>query len=258
MQDENIGFERNIFDNTLTIRIDGRAFPQAKFIKVLRTLFSLLEEIDKETSEDGEITLDWDIEAVTKGSLTLKTKSNPINANIPFSRGREVVQTLGLGLEQLSHKSQKPNGFSAKAIKSAKSLIEEIDPEDIAEIDLSSKNWGFHAFNEIAKNLIEIPLQTYSFWGAVEGKLVSLNAENKIKFGIRSKLQPKLINVFVGDDEVLFQKAVDAIRKRVYIYGEIRQWFGGEKVNIKAREIKVFPDDSEIPTSSEILRMLGV
>jgi hypothetical protein len=258
MQERVIEIDQNKFDNTVTIRIDGPAFPHNKFIRVVKALFSLLEEIDKGTSKDGITTLNWNVEAITKGSLCLKAKSTPTNGMVPFSRGKDVVAILGSGLELLRHDSAPPYGFSSRAMRDAKVFIEELDPDDIAHIDLSSKDWNFHFFHEIAKNLLEIPIQTYKFWGSVEGKLVNLDAEKKIKFGIRSQLQPNLIKVLVGDDEELYQKAINAMRKRVYVYGEIRQRFRGEKINIKAREIKVFPNDNEVPTSNDILKMLGI
>jgi hypothetical protein len=243
------------FANTIAIKIDGPDFPSDKFIKILRNFFLILEEIDKATSENGEQTVEWSVEAIKPGSLALETKGLPKAEAISFGRSSEIICTFANGLESLRKSSNIPEGFSNTAMRSTRVFVESINPDDIAEIDFMSKNWNFQHIHEVAENLLPKAKKTYSYWGSIEGKLVSLDAEKKIKFGLRSNLQPKLIHCFV-DDEKLFQEALNAIRCRVYIYGLIRQSIDGEKQNIKAREIKVLPDKNQIPNSEKILQML--
>jgi hypothetical protein len=256
MQDRELGISKDEFDNTLTIRIDGPYFPYGKFIKALDNFFHILEAIDKETSKDGEPSVDWSISAVTSGSLSLEAKGSPKNQDTDFERTAEVVYTFASGFESLRDSSERPYGFSKEAMRYARNFVDLIDPDDFAELGFSSNKWKFLHIYEVADNLWSKPSETYSFWGAVEGKLISLNVEGRAKFGIRSPLQRKIITCFV-EKENLFKTAKSAIGKRVYVYGKIRQVVDGHKVNITAQEIKIFPDENEIPDSRDILRRLG-
>jgi hypothetical protein len=257
MQDRELRISKNEFDNTLIIRIDGPYFPYEKFIKALDYFFHILEAIDKETSKDGESTIDWAISAVSTGSLKVEAKGTPKNQETEFERGSEVVYTFASGFESLRNSPERPYGFSREVIHYARNFVDLIDPDDFAELGFISKNWKFLHIYEVADNLWSKPSETYSFWGAVEGKLISLNVEGRAKFGIRSSLQKKIIICFT-EKEDLFKTAKNAIGRRVYVYGKIRQIIDGHKVNITAQEIKIFPEDNEIPSSRDILRRLGI
>jgi hypothetical protein len=256
MQDRESGIRKDEIDNTLTIRIDGPYFPYDKFIKALSNFFHILEAIDKETSTDGKSTIDWSISTLKAGSISLEAKGSPKNQATGFERTSEVIYTFASGFESLRHSPDNPPGFSKEAMRYAKGFVDLIDPNDFAELGFSSKGWRLPDIHEVADNLLNKPIETYSFWGAVEGKLVSLNVEGRAKFGIRSPLQKSIIKCFV-DNEKLFKTAKSAIGERVYVYGKIRQVLDGQKVNITASEIKIFSIESEAPSSGDILRRLG-
>jgi hypothetical protein len=49
---------------TLTISIEGPYFPLAKFRKALDSFIDLLTAVDKETSEKGDLTIEWAISSI--------------------------------------------------------------------------------------------------------------------------------------------------------------------------------------------------
>jgi len=91
-------------------------------------------------------------------------------------------------------------------------------------------------------NVDEITQNFYSIYGSIEGQLVSINIANRQKMGIRSLTDNKIIKCFFPEE--LFEQAREALGKRVYVFGLIRQYLHGEKINIQVQEMKVFPEKS--------------
>ena len=245
----------SIKDNKLTIKIDGPSFPFDKFTEALKNFESILKEIDKETSGDGRPTVSWSIDSLRSGSLVLTAQGQPSKADVEFDRAFEIVDYFANGLESLRRNQDRPEGFSKAALKHTKNLARLIDPDDFAELDFSARGWKFQQMHEVADNLLQEPHKNYKSWGAISGKMISLNNENKVRFGIRTKTQNRVINCFINDEE-LFKIALEAIEKRyqVYVYGEIRQIWNGRKVNIKAQEIKYLKQD--LSSSQDLLEQM--
>ncbi len=105
-------------------------------------------------------------------------------------------------------------------------------------------------------NVDEITQNFYSIYGSIEGHLVSINIANrqKIKMGIRSLTDNKIIKCFFSEE--LFEQAREALGKRVYVFGLIRQYLHGEKINIQVQEMKVFPKKSVAPSLSNIINSI--
>jgi hypothetical protein len=244
-----------IKDNKLTIRIDGPYFPFEKFLKAISTFNSILREIDKETSEDGNPTITWSIQSVNEGSLVLTAQGNPRVEGVNFDRAFEVIDCFAGGLDSLRKTSDRPSGFSSAAMKHVETFAKLVSPNDFAELDFFSDGWKFNKMGEVAANLIQEPIESYKFCGSIVGKMVSLNNEKQTRFGVRIVEQRKTVNCFL-DDEELFKTALEAIESRqpTYIYGEIRQIWNGLKVNIKASEIKLLPEEN--PSSTDVLNRM--
>lgn len=239
----------------LVIALDGPVFPRNKFLNIVNLLFSVLDDIDKETSSDGKATVEWSVFAVDKGSLEIGVESSPKIPDIGFQRGVEINRIFAYGIESLARSHEIPKGFTKKSINKVVSLLNQTDPDDVSTIRFSSGSWKFTDLSAVANNVIKYPTEVCSFWGGIEGRLVTLDAEKTIKFGLRSGLQLRLIHCLINDEE-LYEIALKAIRKRVYIYGQIRQSVDSQKLNILARDIEILPDEDELPTSAEILARL--
>ena len=103
-------------------------------------------------------------------------------------------------------------------------------------------------------NVDEITQNFYSIYGSIEGQLVSINIANRQKMGIRSLTDNKIIKCFFPEE--LFEQAREALGKRVYVFGLIRQYLHGEKINIQVQEMKVFPEKSASSSLSNIINSI--
>ena len=239
---------------TLTISIEGPYFPLAKFRKALDSFIDLLTEVDKETSENGDLTVEWAISSITAGSIHITAVANPVNEEIHQSRPRQVIKTVTQGLDQLQEAPLIPIGFSEAALNYAKTFGVILDPNDFAEIKFRSNGWNKNIAPRLAGNIDEITKTTQSFYGSIEGYLVSISVAGKQTLGIRSSIEGKVIKCHFKDE--LFELAKDALGGRVYVFGLVRQRLHGPKINIQVDELRILPSQDEMPTISEILARL--
>lgn len=67
-------------------------------------------------------------------------------------------------------------------------------------------------------------------------------------------VENKTVTCFFPDE--LFETARNALGKRVYIFGLIRQYLHGEKINIHVQEIKLLPEPSDSFSVANIFNMI--
>lgn len=239
---------------TLTLSIEGPYLPLAKFRKALDSFIDLLTEVDRETSDSGNLTVEWSISSITSGSVHITAVANPVDQEVYQLRPNQVVELIAQGIDQLHNFPIIPVGFSDAALKYVKTFSELIDPNDFAEIHLESNGWATGIAPRLAGNINEITKTTQKFYGSVEGTLVSISLTGRQSFGIRSSLEEKTIRCYFKDD--MLEMAKEALAQRVYAFGLIRQRVHGEKMNIQVDELKILPQAEHIPTVSEILAKL--
>jgi hypothetical protein len=238
-------------DTTLSLRVEGPYFPLAKFRKVLDCFFDLLTEVDRETSENGEVTVEWEISSIRTGSIQLTACARPINEKVDQLRPSQVLKTFTQGIDQLQEAPLIPIGFNDSALNYARKLGKIIDPHDFAEISFRSNGWNKNIAPQLVGNIDEIVKTTYKFYGSIEGILVSISVAGKQKIGIRSLLEGKVVQCYFKDE--LFEEAKNALRQRVYVFGLIRQYLHGAKVNIEVEELRILASANQIMTVSQIL-----
>ena len=237
----------------LTITIDGPYFPLEKFRKVLDNFSTVLSEIDKETSDTGKTDIEWSISEVRQGSICLTAEANIISNEVELERPYEIIKAFKSGLETIKKSPIRPNNFTARALKSIKDTSDLIDPQDFAEISFSDTQWRIYLDKNISVNVDEITQNFYKIYGSVEGKLVSISLAQRQNMGIRSSTDKKVIKCFFPDE--LFDQARDSLGKRVYVFGLIRQYLHGDKINIQVQELKVLPEETKSLTElSSIMR----
>jgi hypothetical protein len=242
---------------TLAINVDGPYFPLIKFRKALDSFIDLLTAVDQETSEDGNLTIEWAISSITTASIHVTAVANPVSEEVPQSRLRQVIQTVIQGLEQLQEAPVTPIGFSKAALRHTKVFGEIIDPKDFAEIQFASNGWQQNISPRLAGNINEITKKIQTFYGSIEGKLVSISVAGKQTLGIRSSIEGRTIRCYFKDE--MFEAAKKALGHKVYAFGLIRQHSHGAKISIQvndADEFRVLPSPDEMLSVSEILARL--
>lgn len=235
----------------LTIKIDGVYLPLEKFKKALDNFYTTLFEIDKETDPKYRPTLEWSIASVNQGSICITAEALPISEEIDPERGYEVISFFRDGIIEIEKRPEIPYGFSPKALRNIKELTDLINPDDFAQIVLSSEDWSIALTKNISNHVDDLTNNFYRYYDSIEGKLESISLSKGMTLGIRDEVTNSVIKCHFPDD--LFDQAREALGKRVLVSGLITQIFHGKKKNIDAQEIKVLPPPSE---ASSVLNLL--
>jgi hypothetical protein len=238
----------------LTLKVEGSYFPIDKFQKVLQNFSSILSEIDKDLSRTGQVGVEWSISEVQQGSIVITAEANIVDDLVELERPREIIKSFREGLELIRDTPQRPLHFPSRALENVKKISDLIDPNDFAEIKFFSENWRFDMTRNISADIDEITKNFYQIYGSIEGKLVSISIANRQNIGIRSFTDEKIVKCFFPDK--LFEQAREALGKRVYVFGLIRQYLHGEKINIQVEELKVFPEKSPLSSLSNIIDLI--
>ncbi|MDJ0658889.1 MAG: hypothetical protein QNJ42_05300 [Crocosphaera sp.] len=238
----------------LTININGPDFPFKKFQQVLDSFSTVLSEIDKEISDTGKEGVEWSISEVRQGSICLTVEASIVKEDVEIDRPQEIIKAFQSGLDVIKDNPIRPKYFNDISLKKARVFSELIDPNDFAEIGFSPQDWRFNVTKNLSVNIDEIIKRFHQYYGAIEGKLVSISIAGRHKIGIRGQIENKIIPCFLPDE--LLETARNALGKRVYVFGLIREYLHGEKINIQVQEIKLLPEPSDSLSVANILNMM--
>jgi len=250
-EDKNSNSVKGSNHATLSFSVEGPYLPFTKFRKAIDSFIDLLTEIDRGTSDNGDLTVEWSISSVRTGSIHITAVANPVSQEVHQLRPKRVIETVAQGIDQLHDSPVIPVGFSDAALKHVKTFGDLIDPDDFAEIRFESNGWATEIAPRLSGNVDEITKTTQRFYGSVEGILVSISLSGKQSLGIRSSLEGKTIRCYFKDETL--EKAKEALGCRVYAFGLIRQRTHGPKINIQVDELKILPSAEQVPTVSELL-----
>lgn len=82
-------------ETSLSVKVDGTHIPLEKFRKLIDAFMETLNEIDKETSDDQNRTIFWDIRSLTYNSpLLLEIEATPNSKSIDTRRPIKVINTF--------------------------------------------------------------------------------------------------------------------------------------------------------------------
>lgn len=258
MTTNNITASRNLpsglSSTRLTLKVEGSYFPIDKFQKLLQNFSIILAELDKDISSTDRVGVEWSISKVQQGGIVITAEANILDDRVEPERPQEIIHRFRAGLELLKETPQRPSHFTGIALESVKNISDLIDPNDFAEIKFFADDWRLNVTKNISVNIDEITKNFYQIYGSIEGELVSIGITNSKKIGIRNVTDGKIVRCFFQDE--LLEDARAALGKRVYVFGLIRQYLQGEKINIQVEELKVFPPKNESSSLSNILKLI--
>jgi hypothetical protein len=198
--------------------------------------------------------IDW-IMSVKPGSIGLCARAEPIKTS-----KREAIRTVNAitkGINAISKKrGKRPKEFSDFALERLYSLghIVGFGDRGISQITIQT-NGKAHELSPSSVSYINDILKTHdTAYGTIDGELLALNVKGKPRFSIYETIHQKPVNCFFEDER--YPDVISAIRKRVSVYGKINYHRNGEPASVEIQNLKVFPDQSELPQFNDIIGLL--
>jgi len=224
--------------------------PLSVLAKAVTHLSIILRELDKEIS-DGKISLIWALSGVHMGSPA-EFEIAPLTLEEEFDALNSITKTID-GFGSLEQESKRPRFFSDIALRNARAFANLLDQKNITGISLRNDKQHVTLSHQLVANVdLIIPRKTEEFMGAIDGRLEMIDVHSGLKVGIYRIIDKKYIKVLFKDTKAMKQKAIDALDKRVYATGEIKRDHRGEPKEILVYDLKVLPEDSELPTLEDV------
>jgi len=188
------------------------------------------------------------------GSFDLTARPQPVKRTVPAAVMPRIAKTLTSGLQSLERRATRPKHFSDAALLKVRDLGKMTSPETpvvkigngAAPIPLSSR---------LIANVESVLAPELESIGTVEGRLQGLIIHGKTRFLIFDPLSDRQVICFIGG-AVEWQRVRDAIGKRVAATGRIQSRRSGEKVSMIVSRFVELPDDSELPSASDVFGIL--
>jgi len=205
------------------------------------------------------------LDQVAKSVLPVKQK---IEWKVQVNKGSNILNAIASGVTQESIESvcdrMKFLLAESTGAKVNKSAIEHLDKlSNLTNKGTLLKFWIKGQPRNLKPRIKQKKQRTgYEDYGTVEGWLTSIQDYNKRGNQYHDKLKIQIDNDLLNQlircdlEEELLEDAMKYFRKRVEVYGLIRYQEDGTIISVKADQIEVFPDDSELPAPDEVRGIL--
>jgi hypothetical protein len=232
----------------LTLEIGSDLSPE-QFMAAARAFFGYVNELADEA--DLRPSDRW-IVRVREGSTLLALDPNP---SVPIEVVHRVYKRAAIGVERLANNDLENSGLPEGALKHLKVLSEMTDAAARKTAPVSMRLWvekkPISLIPAIAGVIREEGRADYNDYGTIEGRLETIAESNgSLLFNIHDVTLRQKVRCYFP--EGLLTEVFDKFRKRVEVSGVIHYRKNGTPISIAAERITDLPDDSELPTASDV------
>lgn len=242
---------RENIPSDLTLEISEAISPE-RFLAAVRAFFGYIEEVGNAIKSEGE-NLSWTVR-VREGSSLIGVDPTP-------SASRQLIENVYAKVEEsIRHLD---NGDIAGARLPDAALKHLLTLAEFAERPRIKSNplqmWVRRkpvAMGHIIGRVIREDRQAdYSDYGTIEGRLETIQDRGKLEIRIRDVMFRQVVSCHFTEE--MLPEVFENFRKRVEVSGVIHFRKNGAPISIKVEEIVRLPDDSELPTATDVRGILG-
>ena len=234
--------------DSIEIKFTAKQIPPAKFVAAVQQFFAVVQGVANNIA-GAESPIKWTIEA-EHGSAIIRCK-----ALTHVKEASESTEAVSCGLRALRMGTSRiPRFFTNTELRAAKDLANLIDDDFPIVIKNGAAPEELTA--EIGRTADSILRgERYEAFGSIEGAVSSMarsNQFNKFECEIRDQQSNKTIHCYFTRDEDARTAHAAFFRDKILVHGLIRYSKEGYPTSISADSIRVFSDESELPTVEDI------
>ena len=233
----------------LALEIDANVTPD-QFLAAARAFFGYVDEVARFLIPEGA-SPKWKV-MVREGSnvLAIEPASSALPAVVQaiYSRADEGVRQLAEGNLQASR-------LPEPALKHLKSLSELTEAKgNPVPLRLWVRRRPVSVNREIGRVIREDWRADYKDHGTIEGRLTAIQEHGTLQLLLKDEWLKQTIRCYVPEEQL--QDAFANFRKRVEVSGVIHYRRNGTPISVEVEAIDPLPEDSELPTSTEVRGLL--
>jgi len=236
----------------LALELEPADLPFYRLIRAEEIFLSLVREVAGAVVERGD-PVRWIVDRVEAGSLVIRVRLDPAENVKPVAMHR-VAEAVADGAVRLEQAAERPPFFTDEALARARELAQ-FRGDDLPGIALRNGHDRAPVTDRMIENVDKVLGPDLLSIGTIEGRLESVTVHNRRAFNVYDDLTGQRIECHFGR-RIEVEAIAAAVEKRVGVTGELRYRRSGELVGVRAHELEVFHDQSEIPSADDIRRML--
>ena len=239
--------------NQLTLKIEGQRITADRFLRAVSSFVSLINDVSESVTLE-RAAFSW-IVSVEKGSAVIHFRPEPNRAE-----ARQVgasVRAIREGIAGIEKRPQRPRYWSDNALRKVKDLSEvlELATGALDHVTVKSSSHDYEITRKTSANVDALIGAEYKSLGTIEGRLRTVTEAGGVHFVVQDAITHNNIRCFFDEDDV--DKYIEAFRKRVAVYGEIKYRKDGVPVSIAVHDFRILRESHELPRALDVKGILA-
>ena len=229
----------------VNLDLEGEVTLEA-LVQGAEALLSVLREIDAEATQRAGGSLNWIVKDLAGGSAHVQVSPAPKDEMTPLWAGRAVTQAFSAGMAQIARGGDRPKHFTDMALRKALALNSLLGSHGVRAVRVRVDGTQLDLTRETARKVKEVVEGSLRSIGSVEGKLETISVHGQPYVNVFDSVTGYAVRCNIPHDMV--DRARDALKKRVQVFGTIYSRPSGEITSIRVRDLEVFEDEIDLPT----------
>lgn len=239
---------------SLRLHLDGQVTLR-RLVEALDTWTDLLREVATDVAgAAGRDAVRFVVTEAKAGSFDLTARPQPAKRTVSVAVMPRITKTITSGLRALERRAVRPKHFSDAALVKVRDLGKLTSPETPI-IKIGNGEDPILLSSRLLANVEAVLAPEVNSIGTVEGKLEGLIIHGKRRLLIYDSLTNHQVTCYFAE-RIPYSDVLAAFGKRVAVSGMIRSRRSGERVDIQASRLYVFPSDEELPTAADVRGVL--
>ena len=223
----------------------------AGFMDQINDHLRLLQDYDLAISRGQNASLEWLITNVSTGSLVVETEPRSLLVDKDF--GPEVAKVYVDGWAKIEHEGTSPPYLTEQGMDAARRIVRRIGREGIKSIVVAGPERSVTISPKASAHMDQLVPVKYRSLGSAEGTLETISVHGSPRFTIYHSRTKKAVRCDIpATDSTLLDRAKEALGRRVIARGRLERNARGEPIRIKAKELRIFRKEKDLPTIAEL------
>lgn len=246
--------DKELIPQRLTLKIEGAHITADRFLKAISSFVALINDV-AETVTQERAAFRW-IVSVESGSAVVHFRPEPNKADPALLA--PSMKAVSDGISMLSRRAERPRYWSDSALRKAKDLSEVLDVESGAldHVTVRAFQKPIEVTRKISANVDALIGAEYKSLGTIEGRLRTVTEAGGVHFVVQDPLTHNNIRCFMTDEDDVTQY-IQAFRKRVAVYGEVRHRKDGVPISISVQRFRVLREAGDLPRAADVRGILA-
>lgn len=236
----------------LTLDLEGPKINSDGFRRAVDAFFALVDDVTRQIAGRGA-QVKWAV-SVKGGSIHLSAAPEATRPEVAV-KIPQIARAVKSGIGLVNRRAERPRYFSDDALRRVKDLASIPGARLVESAHVSLANSSARLTQKTVDHVNALLGSAVKDYGTLEGRLLVLSAQGGFFIHVIDPLTDRGIRCTLND--VLFDEAFKAFRKRVAVTGTIHYRKDGEPNMIEVDELFVFPDRSQLPTAEEVHGILS-